>query len=476
LDLPNTIPECHVLITHLLSIVAHQNNQIEGLTSRVAVLEAQKNQNSQNSSRPPSSDYPKSRPGIPKEPKGQGGQKGHKGNTLHKVDNPDEIITLHTPQCLCGALLDPSAGEIYQTYQVFDIPKPKLYVTEYQRLRQKCACGQIHLGILPPDIHAPVQYGEGVRSLTVLLSTSCQLSYEKISTLFNDLYDHDLNESTALSNNDLAYTQLESVENQIKNAILESEVVHFDESGMKIETKLGWLHTACTALFTYLFVSPHRGQQAHQDHTSILFAFKKWAVHDCYATYFKFKDCRHALCNPHLLRELQAQIEQGKPWAVQIHAFLLELYRKSEKGTKTVPHIELEKAKWQQLCQQAINIEELLLQKLQPPDMDIAKKRGRKKRGKALGLLDRLLEHSDAVLAFAEYEVVPFSNNQAERDIRPVKTKQKVAGCFRTMDGAKRYARIQGFISTCRKHKLNVFNELRAVCSTHILYHAPVGC
>jgi transposase len=90
-------------------------------------------------------------------------------------------------------------------------------------------------------------------------------------------------------------------------------------------------------------------------------------------------------------------------------------------------------------------------------------------------LLDRLLKHSDAVLAFAEFEEVPFSNNQAERDLRPAKTKQKVSGCFRTLEGAHTYARIQGFISTCRKHQINVFNELRAVCSTNITYVAPLG-
>mgnify|MGYP000856152919 CR=1 FL=1 len=138
-----------------------------------------------------------------------------------------------------------------------------------------------------------------------------------------------------------------------------------------------------------------------------------------------------------------------------------------------------EKEKWLKLCQAAIAVEEQLLAQSLPPPLEIQedtlKKRGRKKRGKALGLLDRLLKHSDAVLAFAEFEVVPFSNNQAERDVRPVKTKQKIAGCFRTTSGAERYARIQGFISTCRKHKLNVFNELRAVCSSYNFYVAPFG-
>ena len=158
------------------------------------------------------------------------------------------------------------------------------------------------------------------------------------------------------------------------------------------------------------------------------------------------------------------------------YLFLLDLYKRSEKGTKIVPEIALEKQKWRELCQKSIQIEELLLPITAPPEGDKKKKRGRKVRGKALALLDRLLKHSDAVLAFAQYDIVPFTNNQAERDIRPVKTKQKVAGCFRSMNGAHSYACIQGFISTCRKHQLNVFNELRAAISTENLYVAPFGC
>ena len=476
LELPTTVESCHVLIKNLLSIIEHQQKRIDELTSRVAELEARLNQNSGNSSRPPSSDGPKRKPGIPKDSKGQGGQKDHKGNTLRKVEHPDHIVRLTTAVCGCGLPLDTDGGQVEQTYQVFDLPEPKLEVTEYQRIRQRCVCGCEHLGALPAGVHASVQYGSGVRALTVLLNNSCQISYEKVRSLFSDLFGYDLNESTAVSNNELAYERLETTENKIKEALIKGEVTHFDESGIKVGIKLKWLHTACSTLFTYLFVSQNRGGPVHQTEASILSRIKNWAVHDCYGTYFKFNNCRHALCNPHILRELQAQVEQGKLWATDLQTFLLELYKKSEKGTKIVPDIAAEKDKWLKMCKSAIQIEELLLPKKISPKPGQKKKRGRKERGKALSLLDRLVEHSNAILAFAEYEAVPFSNNQAERDIRPVKTKQKVAGCFRTDQGADRYARIQGFISTCRKHQLNVFNELRAVCSTADLYVAPFGC
>ena len=478
MELPNTVEACHVLIRHLLSIIEHQQKQIDVLTSRVAELEARLNQNSSNSNLAPSSDGPKRKvtTGIPKVPKVQGGQKGHKGKTLLKVEQADHIIRLTTEQCSCGAVLDARVGEVEQTYQVFDLPQPKLYVTEYQRIRQRCTCGCEHLGVLPAGINASVQYGAGVRALTVLLSNSCQLSYEKVGTLFADLFGYDLNESTAVWNNELAYQRLEQTEEQIKEALIIEQVVHVDESGIKVGTESQWLHVACSTLFTYLFVSEKRGGKAHQTAASILSKIKNWAVHDCYSTYFKYNNCRHALCNPHILRELQAHFEQGKLWAKDLQNFLLELYIKSEKGKKIVPNITSEKEKWLSMCKEFIQVETLLLPPEAPPKEEQKKKRGRKARGKALSLLDRLVKHCDAVWAFAEYEVVPFSNNQAERDIRPVKTKQKVAGCFRTTQGAQRYARIQGFISTCRKHQFNVFEELRAVCSNNHLYVSPFGC
>ena len=477
MELPTTVESCHVLIRNLLAIIEHQQKQIDEFKSRVVDLEVRLNQNSRNSSRPPSSDGLKRKPGIPKEPKGQGGQRGHKGKTLRKIDAPDYTVQLTTPVCSCGLPLDPGSGSVVQTCQVFDLPQPKLEVTEYQVVEQVCTCGCVHRGQLPVGVNATVQYGTGVRALTVLLNNSCQLSFQKISTLFEDLFGYDLNESTAVANNEVAYQRLEATETQIKESLLQSDLVHFDETGVKVSSgKIKWLHTACNTLFTHLFVSQNRGREAHSAAASILSAFKGWAVHDCYRFYFTYLNCRHALCVAHLLRELQAQAEQGKLWAEEIKAFLLDLYRRSEKGTATVPQIAVEKHNWMQMCQNAIQLEELLLPKTNTHDPAKKKKRGRKKRGKALSLLDRLVLRSDAVLAFAEFDIVPFTNNQAERDIRPVKTKQKVAGCFRTIEGAETYARIQGFISTCRKHQLNVFNELRAAISTENLCVAPFGC
>lgn len=489
IKLPATVEECHSVIHQFVSVTRHQQTQIEALTSKIVSLEARLSHNSSNSSRPPSSNFGKNtpkqiiKPGLPKEKKQQGGQANHKGNTLLKIENPDEIIQLSTPFCDCGLVLEISTAKIVQTYQSFDLPDPKLYVTEYQRLFQECTCGKTHLGVLPAHIHANVQYGPNVRAFTALLSNACQLSHQKVSTLFCDLFGYDLNESTVLTNNECIYESLAPIEAGIKTSLLESEVVHFDETGVKINKKLHWLHTACNTVFTYLFVHEKRGKKAHTATTSILPSFQNWAIHDCFASYFTYADVKHGLCNTHLLRELQFQIEQGKLWAIQIHQCLLDLYKRTQNGTIPIQNIEIEKQNWKKICSEAIVVEEILLATQTPiPVLSLfdtlatSKKRGRKPRGKALKLLDRLLLHSDAVLAFAQFEVVPFSNNQAERDIRPIKTKLKISGCFRTSDGANRYARIQGFISTCRKNKLNVFKELKALAQNPKHYKVAFAC
>ncbi len=473
---PDTLASCHVLIGQLSAITERQQRQIEDLTAKVTDLETRLKGNGGNSHRPPSSDGLSRKPGIPKAGKDRGGQKGHGGKTLMQTDAPDRTVRLTTPLCPCGVLLDPESGEAVKTCQVFDLPQPKLEVTEYQVIRQVCVCGRVHLGELPAGVAAPAQYGAGVQALTVLLNNSCQMSYQKVGVLFSDLFGFELNEGTAVSNNAAMYGRLENAENQVKKALAEAPLVHFDETGVRVSDKLRWLHTACSERFTHLFVSEKRGKNAHQPNVSVLPRFKGWAVHDSYATYFTYPGCRHALCGAHLLRECQGQVEAGKAWARPMKDFLLDLYYRSEKGTKTVSSVEEEKQKWLQMCQNAIQTEELTLPKADSATGGAKKKRGKKPRGKTLSLLDRLLARRDAVLAFAEYEIVPFTNNQAERDVRPVKTKQKVAGCFRTVDGANRYARIQGFISTCRKHHINVFKELKAALNPANLYVAPFRC
>jgi transposase len=220
------------------------------------------------------------------------------------------VVVLGTDTCVCGQKLDASFGKVIQKQQVFDLPQPKLEVTEYQVLEQICACGCVHRGQFPLGVTASARYGADIRALTVLLSNSCQMSFEKISTLFFDLFGYDLNESTAVSNNKTAFENLEPTENQIKEKLKGAPLIHADETGLQVSAgkERYWLHTICTGLFTFLFVKPKRGIEARWPDVSFLHQFTGRLLHDCYAFYFKFLKSRHALCGPHLLRELMAQI------------------------------------------------------------------------------------------------------------------------------------------------------------------------
>jgi transposase len=427
-------------------------------------LRAQLKQNSQNSHKPPSSDGLQKKPALPK-PKGNktGGQFGHTGKTLKMVSEPNHVVIHHAPCCpCCHKIFSPDdITSIEQKRQVFDIPEPRLEVTEHQIAVITC-CGQQLKGTFPSHITQPVQYGSKINALSVLLNTDYKIPFEKIEQLLGDIYDCSFNESTAISANMKCFDLLEPVEATIKKEILASPVVHFDETGMRVQGQLQWFHTASTLLFTYLFVHPKRGKQALESSYSLIKDFTHRAIHDCWASYFDFSQCTHALCNAHIVRELEALKETGSLWAIEMQDLLFQLFTLSEKATKIVENQPDWGLKYQAICQKA--------DKEEPPP--IYGPRGRPKNSKGRNLLNRLVEHQDGILAFAFILDVPFTNNQAERDIRPLKTKQKVANSFRTPKGAQNHARIQSFVSTLRKHNLNVFQNLCLVFNkqfTHFL-------
>ncbi len=422
------------------------------LKAENAELRSRLNQNSGNSHKPPSTDGLTKKPALPQsQGKKTGGQLGHTGNTLKMVSHPDFVVVHHALGCLCCNKLF-TVSDVAQTVQkrqVFDIPAPRLEVTEHQIGLITC-CGQQYRGTFPECVSQPVQYGSKIKALSVLLSTDYKIPFEKIEQLLGDIYGCSFNESTAISANISCYNALAPIEEWVKAALLGVKLVHFDETGMRVAGKLHWFHVASTALYTYLFVHPKRGKEALQSEASILNDFRNWAMHDCWKSYFDFGNCSHAICIAHILRELQALIENGASWAVLMHKLLLELFHTSQKATIIVPNKDIWLKKYALICQNA--------DKEEPPPKK--GKRGRPKNSKGRNLLNRLVQYQDGVIAFAFTEGIPFTNNQAERDIRCLKTKQKVATSFRTFAGAQYYARIQSFVSTSRKHRMNVFQNL----------------
>lgn len=462
MNLPTDISSCHALILAQQAQLDRQAIQTSMLLEKVAELEARLNKNSRNSHKPPSSDglqkQPKVKPAFPrKKGKKSGGQPGHPGKTLEMVSVADKINPLLPSHCSCGQSLDASGAKVLETRQVFDLPEPKLEVTEHRQLACHCpACGAYHQGEFPSGVSAPVQYGPGVHALMVLLNVAFKLPINKVKQLFGDLYGYAINDNTIIKATRKCYEQLASSEEAIKNKLLGSLVVHFDETGMRIASKLHWLHTACTKAITYLFVHLKRGKEALEDPASILPDFTNWAVHDCWRSYFNFGQCLHAICGAHILRELEALKEKEVQWASWFQRYLLALYRLADEGKGQLNPAQAQKALalFDTIWTYADQIE--------PQPQKQPGKKGRPKATKGRNLLIRFKEHQSALLAFAIHKAVPFTNNQGERDLRPAKTKQKVSGCFRTLEGAKIFARILGFVSTTRKQNRNVFQEIRA--------------
>jgi transposase len=380
----------------------------------------------------------------------RGGQLNHKGDTLRQVALPDAIQECKPDVCACGHHFSQVDMYLSEKRQVFDLPPPKLVVTEHQIFKAKCPkCGKVHTGNSP--LKAPVQYGNGIKTLVSLSNIHYKMPLNKVKQFISDLFGIPINESTTQNANTTLHEQLLPTENIIKEKIKSSFVVNTDETGIRIDKKLHWFHTNSTPFLTYLFAHKKRGNDAINSKKGVLSEFSNWLVHDCWNSYFGLKNAKHALCGAHIIRELQGIIENSSSiHAIKMKVFLLELYRRNFQE-RLVNKQQLI-AEYEKICA-AWEVEE-------PPPEKIKGKRGKTKKTKARNLLERLCVHREKVLAFAFNEDVPFTNNLAERDLRPVKLKQKISNCFRSFEGAEVYARIESFISTCRKNNKNVFNEI----------------
>jgi transposase len=456
----------------LQAIIDQQQTVINALEVKIALLvsenedlKARLAQNSTNSSKPPASDglHKKTiKPALPKETgRKPGGQKGHPGHTLQMVDTPD-VIQQHRPtQCThCGITLADLPAISGAKRQVFDLPKPRLEVTEHHQMSVQCPCGCVNHGAFPALVTAPVQYGPRIQAQSILLNVDYKIGFAKVRQFWTDLVGYGYNPATLQTAQTTLCEQLEPLEGHIRTQIQQAAVAHFDETGLRVAGKLHWLHVACTTLWTYLFIHPKRGQEALQSAQSVFMGCTNWLVHDCWSSYFAAGVGHHALCGAHLLRELQGQLERGRVWAQAMQTYLLALYEATREGPIPSPEQGAWRSQYQRLCEQGLAEE--------PPPIYYVNKSGtafnkRPRQTAGRNLLDRLVAHESAVLAFGFEAGVPFSNNEAERALRGAKLKQKVAGGFRTEAGVASYGRIAGFISTLRKQGYNVVEQLANV-------------
>jgi transposase len=386
------------------------------------------------------------------------------------VKNPNSV-ELHTPHTCehCQALLDDVAPFREECRQVFDIPPIQINVTEHRVQYKVCPiCNQVNQGSFPARVDAPTQYGERLKAFVAYLSVYQMLPVERIQQLLKDLTGYSPSEATILSYLDKLNTDIIPVEEIIREQLLKSKVLNVDETGVRVQGKLHWMHSVSNEYWTLYGVHKKRGNVA-MDAMNILPNYDGIVVHDCWAPYFKeHYRFKHALCGSHLLRECQGIIDYDQqPWAQAMQTLLKETWHKVKQARLSEQSmLEQERHQIEQTYDTIIaqgeteNITQDETENLVSSSLPCAKKRGRQAKTKAENLLSRFAKYKQAVLQFLHDPRVPFDNNQAERDIRMLKVKQKVSGAFRTMKGAEQFARIRGFISTLRKQNYNVLQSL----------------
>jgi transposase len=451
----------------LLALVSAQAKTIELLTARLDALEAENAElkqrlakNSRNSSKPPSSDGPEQT--LPprslrrKTGRKPGKQPGAPGFSLRLVDNPDEIVD-HVPGCCpgCGAGLDAAASLAVVRRQVTDIAPARSTVTEHRLHRRRCGCGTVTTGQAPAGVAAaPASYGPNLRAWVVYALVFQHIPVARVVELVADLSGARPSAGWVCQVLRDTAAALVEVEKLIRALLTTSHILHVDETGAKVTGARWWLHVAATDRLTTYHLDRSRGRPAITE-LGILDDFTGVVVHDCWASYNAYADCAHALCGAHIARELVAAEETppGQHWPTQALDALFAL--------NTAAH----DAREQDLSGIPPDVAEPLLRAWRHAILvGLAGHplRPGEKQSKTRNLLERLRAREADVLRFAHDLTVPFSNNQAERDLRPTKTQMKISGTFRSETSATAWARIRGYVSTALKHGINAFDAIHA--------------
>ncbi len=438
--------------------------RVELLSQRVKELEVENkelhrrlNQDSNNSSKPPSSDSIFKKSERPRKGKNgkrkRGAQPGHKGNKLvksiqvdHKISHPVACC----PSCLCKDL------EILNTHskQVLDIPIPKIEVTEHLIYNYNCNnCGEKVSSPISKELKQEAQYGSNIKALVNYLNVYQLIPYKRLTELIEVLYGHKISQGSISNFNKEMSNNLSGFVAQVKASLsTSSSVIHGDETGCMVSKILHWVHVCCDKTRTLLQGHANRGRQAMDD-MGILEKSVGVLIHDRWSSYNYYEHITHGLCNAHIIRELKSIEEnQQLSWASKIKKQLLRA-----KEYKDQNNLDPNRARRLQKQYEAI------LRKQRPyyqeieRQLKLAKPKGWLKRSKDHNLFKAMWKYRNEILLFIYREDVPFDNNQAERDLRMLKVKMKISNHFQSLDWLNVHATIKSYISTAQKKKLDIF-------------------
>ena len=427
------------------------------LSEKIAELEVRLQQNSSNSSKPPSSDglsKPATRSLREKSGRKPGGQKGHKGHGLKIVGEPDKTVIVAPDVCPeCGMSLEDVPSSQYGTRYKYDVII-KIELAKYILQSAMCPnCGSIVRAAPPLGCGGVINYGETIRSLSAMLTNYANVSIDKTHKILSDLLELPISVGTIKAINAEFAGKADDILPLIRERLRESPVLHVDETGVRVNGTTQWIHVASNEHYTLTTVHRKRGKEG-TDAGGVMPEYDGTVIHDCWKPYFGYDKCVHALCNAHLLRELNALIEQKQMWASEMKRLLLEMKDVVErsKGSDKAELSRYFRKKFKNKYQSVLEAG-----RAETPTG------GGNKRSKAENLLKRLEQYREEVCRFSEDFKVPFDNNQAERDIRNVKVKGKVSGCFRTEEGAEDYAKTASFIGTVVKQCGSVLKNIRGL-------------
>jgi transposase len=445
----------------LVSLVEQLRAEVVGLRVENAELKARLGQNPRNSSRPPSSEgLGKPAPKSLRRRSGRrpGGQAGHEGTTLTRVADPDEVIVHEPVTCWgCGAGLAGARRIGSARRQVFDIPPVSVRVTEHRLVARGCGCGVRTTADAPGGVDAPVQYGPRIAAIVVYLYVGQFLSKQRTAQALAELFGTPISAGTVAAMTARAAEGLGGFLDLVGDRIAAAPVAHFDETGLRVEGRLRWVHSASTGKYSLITCHDKRGTAA-MDAAGVLPRFTGIAVHDAWAPYDTYTRSGHALCNAHALRELQAVADahaqtgdQSWCWATQAGDALREMKDLIDAalaaGLAGVDPVKLAEQVHRYRSAAVLGASQTAA-------------RTTKLMAKHHALARRLTNRQADYLRFTTDPVVSFDNNAAEREIRMIKVRQKVSGCLRTLTGAEQFCAIRSYLATAAKHRIRFYEAL----------------
>jgi len=434
-------------INGLKQVIEELKSENEELKSKLADYQTKKDSN--NSSKPPSSDFSnlKKTKSLKKSSgKKVGGQPGHKGSSMKMVSNPDFTEGHHPSYCnSCGNDLSDVGPKLFGKRQVVDIPEITRIVTEHQVYKKACSCGCVSKGSYPTGVDAPISYGKNTQALIAYLSTRQYIPYKRLEEILRSVFGLNICQGSIKNILDKTSEKLGPMYEIIRKYVLNSPVVGGDETSVNINGKNNWAWTFQNDKATYIGIHPRRGYMAIEELMPEGFG-KTTIVSDCWASYFKTNAKSHQICTAHILRELQYLTERykGQTWSGRLTK-LIKVALKINRLQYIDPRI---------VARITNKLKEFLNEVID------------KSFKKIIALQKRLIKYQDYLFLFLKNELIPPDNNGSERAIRNFKVKQKVSGFFKTDNGAANYAILRSVCDTAIKNNQNplIPFKLATVC------------